>query len=100
MKRSLLAALLMYSPAAFAHDLPVPPIPPERSPFGEIAPVPNLDAMAPVGSASNTPTLSLKQFRTQPYGPGLGFAPGSRYESAEDRKPIQTPGLTVNVPLK
>jgi hypothetical protein len=100
MNRVLLAAILMSTSAAFARDLPVPPIPPERSAFGEKAPIPNLDASAPNGPVSNAPTLAVRQFRAQPYGPGLGFAPGSRYESAEDRKPIQTPGLSINVPLK
>jgi len=100
MNRSLLAATLMSTQAAFARDLPVPPIPPERPPFGEQAPIPNPDATAPSGPLSTAPTVAVRQFRSQPYGPGLGFAPGSRYESAEDRKPIQTPGLSISVPLK
>jgi len=86
--------------ATVAGELPVPPIPPERSSFGESAPVPNLDATAPPGAAPEATSLEVKMFRAQPYDPGLGFAPGSRYLSAEDRKIIQTPGLSINVPLK
>jgi hypothetical protein len=100
MSRLLLAAVVISGTTALAQELPVPPVPPDRLPFGETAPVPNLDASAPSGLASDAPTLAIRQFRTQPYGPGLGFAPGSRYESSEDRKPIQTPGLSINVPLK
>jgi hypothetical protein len=100
MNSAWIAMTFTFASAAFAHDLPIPPIPPERSPFGETAPVPNFDAVVPIAPVSNAPTVMIKQFRAQPYGPGLGFAPGSRYESAEDRKPIQTPGLTVSVPLQ
>jgi hypothetical protein len=109
MNRVLLVAILMAAEAAlapagsaatFAGELPVPPIPPERSSFGETAPVPNLDATAPPGTAPEAASLEVKMFRAQPYDPGLGFAPGSRYLSAEDRKVIQTPGLNINVPLK
>ena len=32
--------------------------------------------------------------------PSVGFAPGSRYQTTEDRKPIQTPGFSISVPLK
>jgi hypothetical protein len=100
MRRVLLAALTVLGPAAMAEDLPVPPIPPEHPPLAEIAPVPNFDAQAPIAAASNAPSIDVRLYRARPYDPGMGFAPGSRYQSSEDRKPIQTPGLSINVPLQ
>jgi hypothetical protein len=85
---------------AIPQELPVPPIPPQQPPPAEIAPVPNLDAQAPVTPASEGPRFDVRLFRARPYDPGMGFAPGSRYQTAEDRKPIQTPGFSVSVPLK
>ena len=85
---------------AIAADLPVPPIPPDHPPPGDIAPVPDPDIHAPVTSVSNSPSIGLRLFRNTPYEPGQGFAPGSRYQTSEDRKPIQTPGLGVDVPLQ
>jgi hypothetical protein len=78
----------------------VPPIPPEHPPVAETAPVPNADARAPIAPQSASPTVDLRLYRARPYDPGLGFAPGSRYQTSEDRKPIQTPGLSINVPLQ
>jgi hypothetical protein len=100
MNRIALTAALMAATAALEQQIPVPPIPPERPPPGETAPVPDLYATAPATPESTAPRLKIRQFRTQPYGPGVGFVPGSRYESAEDRKPIQTPGLSISVPLE
>jgi hypothetical protein len=100
MRHSLLLMLLALAPSAFAEGLPVPPVPPERYPLGETAPVPNLDATAPVAPLSDEPTLAVRMYRARTYDPGYGFAPGSRYQSTEDRKPIQTPGFSINVPLK
>jgi hypothetical protein len=100
MSRAAVIMLLMAVTNAYANELPVPPVPPDRSAFGETAPVPDLNATAPAVPESTAPTVAVRQFRAQPYGPGVGFVPGSRYQSAEDRKPIQTPGLSINVPLK
>lgn len=105
MRGVLLATLIVlgpgavFGPGALAEDLPVPPIPPER-PFIEVAPVPNIDAREPVAEATSSPSIDVKFYRAKPYEPGLGFAPGSRYQSSEDRKPIQTPGLSISVPLQ
>jgi hypothetical protein len=30
----------------------------------------------------------------------MGYAPGSQYETSEEKRSIQTPGLTVQVPLR
>jgi hypothetical protein len=112
MKRVLLAALIMLGTGitpgcgvtltakTTAEDFPVPPIPPEHPPVAETAPVPNADARAPIAPQSASPTVDLRLYRARPYDPGLGFAPGSRYQTSEDRKPIQTPGLSINVPLQ
>jgi hypothetical protein len=103
MRHILLAALItlaMPPRGARADDLPVPPIPPDRPPPGEIAPVPDPDIHGPLIPESSAPTVSISQLRNRPYDPSRGFAPGSRYESTEDRKPIQPPGLSINVPLQ
>jgi hypothetical protein len=100
MNRVFLMIPLLSASAAIANELPVPPIPPEGLLYGQTAPVPNPDAAAPIGPASENASLAVRLYRAQPYDPGLGFAPGSRYRSAEDRKPIQTPGLSISVPLK
>jgi hypothetical protein len=90
----------MVSIGAMAEELPVPPIPPEHPPLAETAPVPNPDAQAPITAASDEPSFDVRLYRARPYDPGMGFAPGSRYQTSEDRKPIQTPGLSISVPLK
>jgi len=86
--------------AATANTLPVPPLPPNLPPIGEAAPVPNVDAAAPVAPSSDEPTVNVRLYRVRMYDPSAGFVPGSRYQSTEDRKPIQTPGLSISVPLK
>jgi hypothetical protein len=85
---------------ATTQDFPVPPIPPEHPPLAETAPVPNADASAPITPESAAPSVEVKLYRARPYDPGFGFAPGSRYQTSEDRKPIQTPGLIISVPLQ
>jgi hypothetical protein len=100
MRHILLATYIVLGPAALAGELPVPPLPPEQPVLAEIAPVPNVDAQAPVVAGSDAPSIDVRLYRAQPYDPGLGFAPGSRYQTTEDRKPIQTPGLSIKVPLQ
>ncbi len=85
---------------AMAENLPVPPIPPSVPLIGDAAPVPNLNAEAPVAPSSDEPSVNVRMYRNQLYDQSAGFVPGSRYQSAEDRKPIQTPGLIISVPLK
>ena len=93
----ILAGLI---PGAMADQLPVPPIPPEHPDLGDNAPVPNIDAREPAMPVSSAPTVDVRFFRVKRYDPSQGFVPGSRYQSTEDRKAIQTPGLTVSVPLQ
>ncbi len=96
----LLVMLMMFHTGAMADELPVPPIPPEHPDLAEVAPVPDPDARAPVALVSGGPSFDVKFYRARPYDPGQGFAPGSRYQTSEDRKPIQTPGLSISVPLE
>jgi hypothetical protein len=100
MKLLLLAAFVTYGPCAIATTLPVPPIPPEDQQLAEAAPVPDRDAQAPVAPTSNDPSVDVRLYRTKNYDSSAGFVPGSRYQSAEDRKPIQTPGIAILVPLQ
>jgi hypothetical protein len=93
-------ASLLVAASIVAQDFPVPPPPPANPPVDEAAPVPNVDARAPVLPSSEQPSIDVKLYRAQPYNPSQGFAPGSQYQSNEDRKPIQTPGLSVSVPLQ
>lgn len=96
----ILGAFAMPISSAVAEGLPIPPVPPENPPLGEIAPIPNVDARAPAARAADSPTVDVKFFHIRRYDPSMGFAPGSRYETNEDRRPIQPPGFSVSVPLK
>ncbi len=93
-------ALLALTRLACGSELPVPPIPPANAPLADSAPVPNIDVHGPVAKVSEEPTVDVKVYPAKTYDPSLGFAPGSRYQTTEDRKPVQTPGLIVSVPLK
>ena len=109
MKRYLIVFMLMFSGAATAvmsldgvleGDLPLPPVPPDHAPVADIAPIPDREAAEPAAPASEEPNVNVKMYRSNSYDPSLGFAPGSRYQSSEDRKAIQTPGLSLSVPLR
>jgi hypothetical protein len=93
-----LVGLAIATPA-LARALPTPPAPPVQVPQST-APVPDSALQAPVAPAQSGPTIGLKFYRAPTFDPALGFAPGSRYETVEERKPIQTPGFSVRVPLK
>ena len=99
MNRILLICLIIVNAPAFAEGLPVPPIPPDHPP-GETAPIPDLDARVPLTPFSRRPSIDVRLYRSTPPDPSLGFAPGSRFQSAEDRKLIQTPGFSISVPLE
>ncbi len=101
MRRPALVALfLALAPWAKAEDLPIPPLPPANLPVNEAAPVPDVDAVGPIAPASDKTTVNVKLYRNRMYDPSVGFVPGSRFQTAEDRKPIQTPGFSISVPLK
>jgi hypothetical protein len=47
------------------------------------------------------PNVTLQDFRAnQSSDRSLGYVPGSQFETSEDKRPIQTPGLTWKVPLQ
>jgi hypothetical protein len=97
----LLAALVTMAAAPVdTSALPVPPTPPTDPPQDVAAPTPDADAHGPITAASTDPWVAVENFKADRYDPSLGFAPGSRFETAEDRKPIQTPGISIRVPLK
>jgi hypothetical protein len=63
--------------------------------------MPNRDAVGPLTPAENGPKVQLKDFRAGPFQQsGLAYSRGSQFQSDEDKRPIQTPGLTVRVPLQ
>lgn len=96
----LLLALLATMAASPEPILPVPPVPPPRPPNDTAAPVPDDDMRAPVSAADNDAKVKLELYRLRRYDGSRGFLPGSRYETSEERKAIQTPGLSVSVPLR
>jgi hypothetical protein len=83
-----------------APSLPVPPVPPMHPPLDQAAPIPNPDARAPRDVDSGRPQVSVTDFRMGSEDPSLGYSPGSHFKTSEDRRVIQTPGLTVRVPLQ
>jgi len=95
----LAIGLLLAAAGPRPSTLPEPPVPPSKPPTDEAAPVPNLDAKAPSSVASEDPQIKLELYRLSRFDASQGFAPGSRYQSSEDRKPIQTPGVSIRVPL-
>ncbi len=93
--------LIVWSGLAAARTtLPVPPMPPRRPPADQAAPVPNVDAQGPLPAPIQAPRVNVELYRLRDYDASQGFAPGSKYQSAEERKPIQTPGFRVTVPFR
>lgn len=87
------------SPPQSSPALPVPPIPPDQPPSDRSAPVPDRDLQAP-SDASQGVKVSVQDFRIRRYYQGMGYTPGSHFETSEEKKPIQTPGLTLQVPIQ
>ncbi len=85
---------------SLARELPIPPIPPMDHPSSVPAPVPDDNVQGPIAEARTSPSVALRFYRAPVYAPGAAFAPGSQFQTPEDRKPIQTPGFSVSVPLK
>lgn len=100
MIRPTIIALLGMAAGAAAPALPVPPLPPAHPPTPQAAPVPNIDLRAPELAAVPRTAVGLRVFRMTDHGTGLGFIPGSAYETPEGRRPVQTPGFTVSVPVR
>lgn len=81
-------------------SLPLPPLPPADAQTGEPAPLPdgNLPPSPSVGT--ETTKFNVRMFSLDEHGGGLAFIPGSAYVPPEDRKPMQTPGITVSLPVR
>ena len=80
--------------------LPVPPIPPLHPPTDQLAPVPDADAHAPALLGSPGMQFSVNDFRVTRFDSSLGYGRGSRFQTNEEKRPIQTPGVTLRVPLQ
>jgi hypothetical protein len=83
-----------------APALPLPPQPPPDPPTDQAAPTPRADARGPINTTEQGPEVTLRDFRRQWHDGSQGFTPGSHYQTSEDRKSIQTPGVLVRVPLQ
>jgi hypothetical protein len=79
--------------------LPVPPIPPAHVPTAQSAPIPDPDLVAPL-AGSVLPDVKFRDFRASQYATSPGYAPGSQFQTTEDKRSIQTPGVTWKVPLQ
>ena len=63
--------------------------------------MPNRDAVGPLAPPQDGAQVCLNDFRANPFQQqGLAYSRGSQFQSSEDKRPIQTPGLTVKVPLQ
>ena len=92
---------LIVMAAGPAPTLPVPPIPPANPPAdNSIAPVPNPNVIAPHEGPQPLADITIQDFRVKDTNQGLGYVPGSQFQTSEDKRPIQTPGLTWKVPLQ
>ena len=80
--------------------LPLPPKPPAHPPVDRGAPVPDLHISAPREGPSPLPNIVVRDFRMNDYNQSLGYTPGSKFETSEDKRSIQTPGLSLRVPLQ
>jgi hypothetical protein len=100
MIRLVRAGLAVISMAAGPAPLPLPPIPPAHPPREQLAPTPDRSAQAPWVAPDDGVRVRPQDFRAQLPTQGLGYTPGSQFQSSEDKRPIQTPGLSVQVPLQ
>jgi hypothetical protein len=96
----LLLATIAAAPAPTTPVLPVPPIPPVHPPTAQSAPVPDPDARAPQDRSAGGAQVGFTDFRLNRDSQSMGYSPGSQFQTSEDRRTIQTPGLTVRVPLR
>jgi hypothetical protein len=97
---ALLLGSLLLAAAAPARRLPLPPPLPVDPPIDEAAPVPDANLQIPDALDSKQGPFALRVYRMQDYSTGEGFIPGSDYQSPEQRRPLQTPGFMVTVPLQ
>jgi hypothetical protein len=97
-----LALLLLFTAtgAGPAPTLPLPPVPPEHPPTDQTAPIPNPDARGPRDTASVGTQVQITDFRVLRRDASKGYTPGSHFQSSSERRDIDTPGLTLRVPLQ
>ena len=89
------ALLVLFAAGAGAREarLPVPPIPPARTPSVD-APVPDPNAFSPdtdVGPSRVTLDTDINH-RPAP-DPGFGYGPGAHYQIDRDRRLLVLPGV-------
>lgn len=99
MNRAIVCGLLLITGSAVAETLPLPPAPPAQVTQSQNAPVPDLDADGRVPSDELHSYVALRNFRSPTGQPGLGYTPGSQFRPPQDRKALQTPGVSVTVPI-
>jgi hypothetical protein len=100
-RRASKALVVLIAAAGAGHaPLPVPPLPPAHQPTDQPAPVPDPNASAPPMEASQGVRVAIQDFRAQTIDQSHGYTPGSRFETSEDRRSIQTPGLKIRLPLQ
>jgi hypothetical protein len=80
--------------------LPLPPPLPTDPPTDLAAPMPDANLRLPAGLAQGPGAFALRVYPMPEFGTGEGYIPGSSYQSPEQRKPVQTPGFIVTVPLQ
>ena len=98
----LLVALIATAGAGQKQSLPLPlpPVPPAHPPADRGAPVPDLYISAPREGPPPLSNITVRDFRMNDYNQSLGYTPGSKFETSEDKRSIQTPGLSFRVPLQ
>lgn len=85
--------------SALAQRLPIPPIPPANPPSADLAPRPNRDILPPIGPKDGV-RVRPEIFSAERPETSMGFTPGSRYQASDERRPLQTPGVRLTVPLQ
>jgi hypothetical protein len=81
-------------------SLPLPPKPPAHPPADRGAPMPDLYISAPREGPSPLANFTVRDFRITDTNHSLGYTPGSQFQTSEDKRSIQTPGLSFRVPLQ
>lgn len=100
MRAALFLMAILAAGPAMAEALPLPPVPPAQVPGARAAPVPDPDAIFGLPAETQQTSVEIRNFQPPSYTPGMAFTPGSRFRTPEERRPIQTPGLSLVVPLE
>ena len=62
--------------------------------------MPDSSLEAPSAGSGQRVQVNVSDFRIERFYQGMGYGPGSHYETSEEKRPIQTPGETLKVPLQ